>query len=68
MKKLVIVGLVAICATFASCKKDFVCSCNGTSPQKFTISNTSKGDASDTCGNYETERRRTDPTAACSLD
>lgn len=68
MKKLVILGAIALSTTFVSCKKDFVCSCRGVSDDKYTISNTTKGDAADTCDNYETEKRKSDPTAACALD
>ncbi len=68
MKKLIILGVVLISASFASCKKDFVCSCNGVNAEKYTISNTTKGDAGDTCDNYEKTKRETDPTAACGLD
>ncbi|MES2630222.1 MAG: hypothetical protein V4616_14775 [Bacteroidota bacterium] len=72
MKKLFIVGAIALGATLTSCKKDFVCSCTTENPlktpEKYTISNTTKGDAGDTCDNYETTRRADDATAACGLD
>ena len=68
MKKLVILSAIALSATFVSCKKDFVCSCRGASADKYTISNTTKGDAADTCDNYEKTKRETDITAACALD
>ncbi len=70
MKKLLIVCAVVLSAGLTSCKKDFVCSCEASigSDDKYTISNTTKGDAGDTCDNYESEKRKSDPTAACSLD
>jgi len=63
---IVAVALLGISATFASCKKDFVCTCNtvvgaGSVEVKHDIDNANRYDAQKSCNNYEDQANSTLP-------
>jgi predicted small secreted protein len=63
---IVAVALLGISATFASCKKDFVCTCNtvvgaGSVEIKHNIDNANRYDAQKSCNNYEDQANSTLP-------
>lgn len=73
MKKIALVAVAAISMSlFASCKKDFTCSCKvtsggSTSEVAQTYPKTSKSTAKKACESYESTVAMAGATAECSL-
>ncbi|MBN9292682.1 MAG: hypothetical protein J0G96_01735 [Flavobacteriia bacterium] len=68
MKKVLFVAAVAVLG-LSSCKKDWTCSCTGTSGSAnvATYSNTTKKLATDACKTYETNAKTVFPNIACEV-
>ncbi len=66
MKKIIL--CLIIMYAFASCKKDYTCSCtaSGTSNQA-TLSHKTKKEATKDCTTIENTYKQADPSAVCSL-
>jgi hypothetical protein len=49
MNKLFMVATLLVATTFASCKKDYTCSCTGAFPIEIALKDAKKKDAKDAC-------------------
>jgi hypothetical protein len=71
MKKVITIAAAAlILASFASCKKDYTCTCKGTNLTTitYTLGKLTKKDATDVCDTWNTTVKIGDATASCELD
>ena len=75
MKKITMLTFAFVAITFASCKKDRVCTCTadyaGATAQKVTYLDASKGSATANCTSYKYDVGTTNPTTVkvtCALD
>jgi hypothetical protein len=70
---IIAIALMGISATFASCKKNYVCSCNtvvgaGSVEVKHDIDNANRYDAQKSCNNYEDQANSSLPgSTTCHL-
>ena len=69
MKKIALLGFMALGLAFTSCKKDYTCSCTvSTGNVAVVLENVSKGDAETACDASQTTYQIVDPNASCTLD